>query len=523
MTLFLQSSQIQHEPADHDDQDEPADHDHQDGPLEHPRSGLHQEEWRFAGIQPADALAPAPREPERVGRPTKEYTAELSKCFGDSTIQVSHLVRLCVGMQAHHNTTDSAMAAVWTLMSNLLGVVSKEELPIETWAQCKRLLEKVNDSKLTVFRRCEKDCSLTVAADATARSSAGFCAAGHALRKELVIAADIKTQILASVRKHSWEDMELLTTGHQSRFQDRPNTMCCIACSTRFKEKVRNAAVDGSFVIPVIVGTDGVPLVTGRWGKQRTAWFSFLDICTTRYPYEQALGLIMGGPVLPKDFTQSMTPLQLQLIELEEPFIAVDFLQVERKVNVCLLLHTGDGPGNAKVAGVCHVSAYEACRLCFVRQEPLWDTRKYFRNDFRSFLPPDHELRRARRFGTPCYQPRPDPKVDVFMREHGAVMAQINSSLDQKEKLLQKYGVKGMHVFHRSRGFDTVRDTTLDVFHEAKNLVEAIISMTKPLKKGVSKYHVPVPRWSEPSIRDTETPAHHALRVREAKVRFDRK
>eukprot|EP00808_Paulinella_micropora_P014006 g34034.t1 len=176
------------------------------------------------------------------------------------------------------------------MMSNLLGVVSQEEIPVETWKQCKMLLEKVSDSKLTVFRRCRKECSLTVVTDVKGRSRAGFCAAGHALRREIVIAADIKQQLLASVRKYSWEDMEFVTTGHQSRFQDRANTMCCIACSTRFKEKLMHAAIDGSFVIPVMVGTDGVPLVTGRWVKQRTAWFSLLDICITKYPYEQALG-----------------------------------------------------------------------------------------------------------------------------------------------------------------------------------------------------------------------------------------
>eukprot|EP00808_Paulinella_micropora_P006291 g72232.t1 len=429
-----------------------------------------------------------------MGRPAKDYVAKLHQCFGDSNITVAHVVRLCVAMQAQHNITDSVLTAVWTMMSNLLGVVSQEEIPVETWKQCKVLLEKVSDSKLTVFRRCRKECSLTVVTDAKARSrSAGFYAAGHALRREIVIAADIKQQLLASVS------------------------------NTRFKEKLMHAAIDGSFVIPVMAGTDGVPLVTGRWGNQRTAWFSFLDICTTKHPYEQALGLIIGGPGIPKDYTQFMTPLQVQLLELEEPFIAVDFNQVERKVNVCLLLHTGDGPGNAKVAGVCHASAYDACRLCFVRQEHLWGTRKYFRNDFRAFLPANHELRRDRRFGTPCLEPRPAAKVNAFVRVHGAAMAQINSDKDAKEERVQKHGVKGMHVLHQSSGFDTVRDTTLDVFHEAKNLVEAIINMTKHLKNGRSKLYIPVPEWRKPKLMHRERPAHYAVCVREAKVKFQRK
>eukprot|EP00808_Paulinella_micropora_P014005 g34033.t1 len=100
-----------------------------------------------------------------------------------------------------------------------------------------------------------------------------------------------------------------------------------------------------------------------------------------------------------------MTPLQAQLLELEEPFLAVDF-----------------------------------------NQEHLWGTRKYFRNDFRAFLPANHELRRDRRFGTPCLEPRPAAKVDAFMRVHGAAMAKIDSDKDAKEERLQKHGVKGMHV-----------------------------------------------------------------------------
>eukprot|EP00808_Paulinella_micropora_P016359 g44155.t1 len=179
--------------------------------------GFEEGGWMFMSDQPPGVSAPIPREPDLVGRPKKDYIAQLRKGFGESNITVTHVVRLG-----------------WC-----------PDFCVDSDETCKRLLEKVNNSKLTVFRRYEQECSLTLVMDAAGRSCACFCEADNALRREIVIVADIKEQILASIRKYSWEDMEFVTTEHRSRFQDRPNTMCCIACSPRFKEKLMHAAIDG--------------------------------------------------------------------------------------------------------------------------------------------------------------------------------------------------------------------------------------------------------------------------------------
>eukprot|EP00808_Paulinella_micropora_P016360 g44156.t1 len=90
------------------------------------------------------------------------------------------------------------------------------------------------------------------------------------------------------------------------------------------------------------------------------------------------------------------------------------------------------------------------------------------------------------------------------------------------------------HSYLKIMNFDAIEDldvkkdlvhlhyTALDCFHETKNLVEAVMDATKPLKKGCSKLHIPVPVWNKPSRRENERPAAHSARVRTAKAMFQR-
>eukprot|EP00808_Paulinella_micropora_P000763 g25379.t1 len=187
-------------------------------------------------------------------------------------------------------------------------------------------------------------------------------------------------------------------------------------------------------------------------------------------------------------------------------------------------MHLGDGPGNAKVADVCHSSAYDACRLCFSRQEQLWDKKKYFCEDFRSFLPQDYRFLQDRRF-TPIMwtQARPAPKTDTFMRFTGEVMAEINRNLPPEQEMLHSHGVKCMHVFAECKNFDTVRDTGLDIFHLSKNWWEAFIKLTAISDKGKTKLYVPVPKFREPKRKAGEIDSKFLQRVQEHEENHDAK
>lgn len=246
--------------------------------------------------------------------------------------------------------------------------------------------------------RCSRDCSLT-----PLNSAAVTCEGGHPLRAEKVYSVELRTAFREFVSSVTWQDIYDATVGHRCVV---PESMCCIKCSPRFREKMQEDSIQNLVSIPILVGGDGLPLNHGKFGIARSVWLNTVfNVASPSVRRERMIGSLIGGPVLPSSLRTSMWPMRRELSSLYLPFWAKDIRSEDKLCRIILLGVMGDGQGIKKMVGSNWTGKWScpSCKLRFVElSKGRWITP-----DFRVFLPRNHPFRTDRRFGEACLDDPP--------------------------------------------------------------------------------------------------------------------
>ena len=345
-------------------------------------------------------------------------------------ITVAHVAVCLLELMKTHRASYNMMDSIYSLITQLVTPPPEAS----SWKRIRSLL-KCSQAPVTSYMRCARDCSLTRVEDAS-----GDCKNGHPLRPERVHVAALKPQVEAFVRTHSWADITATVTQHTvaSAGSTAP---CCIQCSPRYREKVLSACPPGVVTIPVILGSDGLPLTHGKFGAKRPVWLNtWRNFAVSKGSREkQWVGSLLGGPTLPPSLRTSLEPVRSELATLCNPFPCVDKDNQQRQCRLVLLGLSGDGQGLKKLSGSTWNGRW-SCPTCKMPFESF--LRRNITPDFRVFLPADDALRTDDRFGPACTLPRPELKTYAWHERQAGRVHDANQRLRPNQQARHSRGCR---------------------------------------------------------------------------------
>jgi len=287
--------------------------------------------------------------------------------------------------------------------------------------------------KFDYWCRCSRDCSLTAVV-----GDDGDCKNGHPLRRERVFVADLQRQVDAFVITATWEELSREVEEH-TRHSNYTTAYCCIKCSPRYRAKVTNAP-PGVITIPIIIGSDGLPLTHGKFGANRPVWLNTVkNLAAANKDGQQWVGSMLGGPTLPPNLRTSFEPVRTQLISLANPFWCEDKNGEEKLCRVVVLGVSGDGQGIKKLSGAAWNGKW-CCPSC--KLEFIYFCGRNIVPDFRVHLSRGHPLRLDPRFGPQCLLNPPEVKTHAWHERQAARVSDVNAGLRPGQKPKHSQGHK---------------------------------------------------------------------------------
>jgi len=296
----------------------------------------------------------------------------------------------------------------------------------------------------------------------------------------------------------AWDQLQASKQVHDTRAEAEPGFMCCIRCSPRYKLKMQQAATFEAgaqqeiCVIPVLLGSDGTPVVSTQYSAPHTVWVNTIKNIALSTSGELWIGGIVGGPYIPPNLKAAFSSLVLQLQRAYAPRRVRDRAGAEKTCRVVCLGVMGDGQGQKHVAGS-NQSGNHACRFCFTNFVTIGGTHT-ITPDFRAFLPVGHPMRTNARYGPPCVTPPPQHKTAGWHAARASEVRQHNENLRPFQKPRNSQGVKFDHACQGIPAFDPVLDTLTDAMHIDDNALSHIVAMTSDDSEGKKHpKHKPLP------------------------------
>ena len=332
-------------------------------------------------------------------------------------ITVAHVAVSLLQVMKEHRASYNLMDSIFSLVTQLVTPPPEAS----SWKRIRSLL-KCSQAPVTSYQRCSRDCSVTRVEDAD-----GDCKNGHPLRAERVHVAALRPQVKCFAGTHTWAEITAAVTHHTINSAGS-SAFCCIKCSPRYREKVLSACPPGVVTIPILMGSDGLPLTHGKFGANHPVWLNTMrNLAVSKGSRVQEwVGSLLGGPTLPPSLRTSLGPVRSELATLcNQPFPCADKNGEVRECRVVLLGVSGDGQGIKKLSG----STWNGQWSCPTCQMPFKTfLSRSVTPDFRVFLPQGDALRTDARFGTPCTLPRPELKTHAWHERQAARVHDANQA-----------------------------------------------------------------------------------------------